>query len=341
MLSPVHIHLVHFGLTPGTIRHQLLIDLAIITVFFMLGYLLHLKARIEAERTFDEQDLRVPFESRSVIGTALRKSTRLIQTWNEDALGRAALVDSISIKLMIAKSPVLALFGEFGSGKTSILNLLREHLEKKTIVVSFSTWLPGSEDTLISYLLADITSECQKQYVVPGLRKSAQRFASALAQSVPRLKGFPELLPPGTQRDDIESVKVALERLPKRVIVLLDELDRMAKAEVLTLLKVIRGISALPNLSFVCASDRETLERTVKALSMTRATYILKSSFLYRFRFPKLMTMRCEKPEWNDWSLSSVVEVGLTMNLRRNPFANRSTPYGKNVSQPSVRTLGR
>src|SRR5260370_4679028 len=105
-----------------------------------------------------------------------------MESWAQDALGRAALVDSLSVKIMIGKTPVLALSGTFGSGKTSILNLLREHLGNKTITVSFSTWLPGSQETLTSYLLADIATECKKQYVVPGLRQSARRFATTLGK---------------------------------------------------------------------------------------------------------------------------------------------------------------
>ncbi len=38
----------------------------------------------------------------------------------------------------------------------------------------------------------------------------------------------------------------------------------MEKEEIVTLLKVIRGISTLPNLSFVCAGDRQTIVETVK-----------------------------------------------------------------------------
>ncbi len=186
-----------------------------------------------------------------------------ITTWEEDTLGRAPLIDRLSITVLIAKSPVVALFGDFGSGKTSILNLLRGHLKRKAVVVSFSTWLPGSEETLTSYLMADIANECQKEYMVPGLRQSATRLANALAQSVPFLKGFSELLPTTTQRDDIENLRAALRRLPKRVVVLLDELDRMEAGELRTLLKVIRGISELSNLSFICAAERETLVRTI------------------------------------------------------------------------------
>ena len=38
----------------------------------------------------------------------------------------------------------------------------------------------------------------------------------------------------------------------------------MEKEELITLLKVIRGVSHLPNLSFVCAGDFKTIVNTVK-----------------------------------------------------------------------------
>ena len=100
----------------------------------------------------------------------------------------------------IAKAPVLALSGPFGAGKTSTLNLLREHLSSKTITISFSTWLPGSQETLTTYLLGDIASKCRKQYIVPGLRPGARRFAMALGQKVPLLSEYLKLLPPSHKK---------------------------------------------------------------------------------------------------------------------------------------------
>ena len=233
-------------------------------VWFSAGFLLHMEARIHGERTVREDEFRVPLRIKSLSGSQLAESDDPIQSWAQDTLRRAALVDSLSAKTMIAKAPVILLSGPFGSGKTSTLNLLREHLGNKAITISFSTWLPGSEETLTSYLLADIANECQKQYVVPGLRQSARRLATALGQRVPLLNEYLKLLPANTQKDDIEKLNAALIRLPKRVVVLLDELDRMEKEEVLTLLKIIRGISTLPNLSFICAGDRQTIVETVK-----------------------------------------------------------------------------
>ncbi len=153
--------------------------------------------------------------------------------------------------------------------------------------MSFSTWLPGSQETLTSYLLADIANECQKYYLVPGLRKGTRRIANALSESVPFLKGYPQLLPSTTQKDDIENLRRSLARLPKRVIVLLDELDRMEKDELLPLLKVVRGISSLPNLSFVCAAERTTLTRTVCSDNSDESNLYFEKFFPWSQPVPK------------------------------------------------------
>ena len=254
-----------FSILPSSaFHHRLVLGLAAASTLFLTSFILYSAAKVRAERTVLEEEFTVPSSIKSLAGSELSESDDPIQSWSQDALGRAALVDSLSVKIMIAKAPVLALSGAFGVGKTSILNLLREHLGDKAITISFSTWLPGSQETLTSYLLADIASECKKRYIVPGLRQSARRLATALGQRVPVLSDYLKLLPSTTQKDDIENLKSGLVRLPKRVVVLLDEIDRMEKEEILTLLKVIRGIATLPNLSFVCAGSLDIMVKTIQ-----------------------------------------------------------------------------
>lgn len=246
------------NLTRYSLQWRLLANLAVLIAFLLLACILRYVAISRNDHTPEESEVRVTAQ-KSDAAPGGTTSDEPITSWDEDTLGRAPVVERLFRTILIAKSPVVALFGGFGSGKTSILNLLRGHLKDKVIVVSFSTWLPGSEETLASYLMADIANECQKRYMVPGLRQSTTRLATAVAQSVPFLKGVADLLPASTQRDDIENLRSALRRLPKRVVVLLDELDRMEADELRTLLKVIRGISQLPNLTFVCAAEKEML----------------------------------------------------------------------------------
>ena len=175
-----------FSILPSSCAyHRLVAGFTAAGIWFSSSFALYLLAEVHSRRTVREDEFKVPSSVKSVAGSQLVESDDPIESWEQDALGRAALVDSLSVKIMIGKAPVLLLSGTFGSGKTSILNLLREHLGDKAITVSFSTWLPGSQETLTAYLLADIANECKKQYVVPGLGQSARRFAIALGQKVP------------------------------------------------------------------------------------------------------------------------------------------------------------
>lgn len=232
-------------------------------LFFALSFYLFLRAALPKRQAMGDIDFEMKGDIRPD-PTWHRVGDEPIRTWKQDILGRAPIVDIITNKALVAGAPVIALSGPLGIGKTSVLNLLQKHLADKAIVVRFVTWLPGSQDVLSSYLFADIATECEKRYVVPGLLRSARRVARALAATLPTLKGLVEFIPASTQRDDIKGLASALERLPMRVVVLLNELDRMEKEEVLTLMKMLRGVADLPNCTFVCALDLEELMKTFR-----------------------------------------------------------------------------
>ncbi len=48
---------------------------------------------------------------------------------------------------------------------------------------------------------------------------------------------------------------------------LLDEVDRMQKEELLVLLKILRGASSMPNVTFICAFSREEIQRVLDTLT--------------------------------------------------------------------------
>ena len=199
----------------------LLFELSALVVLFAVAYWRDHVARCSRSLPIREEDIRVPDEVLKQVSTNLSESDDPIHSWSEDAVERAPIIDALSLSLLSAQSPVVALLGELGSGKTSVLNLLRSHLFNKAIVVSFSTWLPGSPEALCTYLLTDIAKECSKHYLVPGLRKDARRVARALARNIPVLGGLSDLLSTVTQKEEIDSLAEAISRLPKRVVVLL------------------------------------------------------------------------------------------------------------------------
>ena len=101
------------------------------------------------------------------------------------------------------------------------------------------------------------------------------------------MKALPDVFPPYTQREEIHDLGELLDRVPKRVVVLLDEIDRMQKDDLLLLLKVIRGAPNLPNLTFVCAFEPEEVETKVCGAFDARSHEFMEKFFPTTVDLPK------------------------------------------------------
>src|SRR6202451_2641365 len=213
-----------------------------------------------------------------------------IRDWNEDIIGRTAVVELLAEHVFLLGTPVIALHGALGDGKSSVLNLLRNAMESKAIVVSFNAWLPGGETTFAIDLFRDIATECRKWIYVPQLRKRALVYARTISGSIPYFAGLKEMLPAESQRDEIEELRRALTRIPRPIVVLLDEMDRMQKEELLVVLKILRGIASIPNISFICAfSEADLRSRLAKDDT-------LSYDYLEKF-FPVTISLGAPDPE--------------------------------------------
>jgi predicted KAP-like P-loop ATPase len=81
-----------------------------------------------------------------------------IKTASEDRLGRASFVRQLARALIrldgSASGGVVGLTGEWGSGKSSVLNLLEEQIsidyKDNPIIVRFNPWLVSGRDDLIA-----------------------------------------------------------------------------------------------------------------------------------------------------------------------------------------------
>ncbi len=181
----------------------------------------------------------------------------------------------------------MAIQGPFGDGKSSVLNLLKRTLQPHAIVVAFSTWLPGSEQTLAIDMFSDIATECKKLYYLPQLRRRLLAYAKTVCGAVSFLKAVPELLPSISQREEIEEMGKALNLAPRRIVVLLDEMDRLEKEELQVVLKILRGVAFFPNLSYVCAFARAEVEKKLFGNQNTESREYFEKFFPVSFAVPK------------------------------------------------------
>jgi KAP family P-loop domain len=257
-----------------------------------------------------------------------------IRTTDEDRLGIAPFVRRLRPVLLnapIDSSIVLGLYGEWGSGKSSALNLLENVLvqtqfeESHTVrrgpqaqVVRFTPWLYTGVESLLTAFFATLAEgvggfdgspgktkrkweaslKAMSVIVGPALAlggaayaasgsgthgliagvagSAAHGIAELFAKVGDLIKGgggglaaFLSVSEVSFHKSKAEASKILRslgeQGAPQRVVVLIDDLDRCASAdEVLAMLKLIRLVADLPNVSYVIAMDRHRVETILR-----------------------------------------------------------------------------
>jgi hypothetical protein len=94
-----------------------------------------------------------------------------IQTWQEDAVGRQDVVETVLAQVLVDREPAIGITADFGEGKSSVLELIRNSIDRggKAIAVPFRTWLPGSEETFLDSLFGTATAAVRTRYFLPSI----------------------------------------------------------------------------------------------------------------------------------------------------------------------------
>lgn len=222
-----------------------------------------------------------------------------ISTKDQDILVRDAVVASIVRAVVEDRAPVVALTGAFGDGKTSVLNLLSNVLETRRdlICLRFSTWLPMDEKTLVSTLFGTVLTNLERKLVIPDVKRDLTAFTRVLFSVLPRLPThLREWFEKPSQDQRIGEMQRSLSRLPIRVVVLLDDMDRMRKKELEALFKLLRGVPEFPQFTYVCAFSRgslvQILQRDRSDRSREEAEHFLEKFFPDDIPLPKIEDAR-------------------------------------------------
>jgi predicted KAP-like P-loop ATPase len=213
---------------------------------------------------------------------------RPIEVIAEDKLHRAGFIRRlgeavISRRTEKATGLILGITGPWGSGKSSILNLLANHLKEAhpdTIVVRFDPWLISGRNDLIGEFIAELVAELQQK---PG---GKQHFKAAIGKLVDygqTLSPLASLVPyAGTAiKDALKQAKdhlgrekslheqrrelmAALAEADTPIVVLIDELDRIEDDEIRIIAQLVRSVADFPGISYVLAYDAD---RVIHALA--------------------------------------------------------------------------
>jgi len=235
-----------------------------------------------------------------------------------DALDRRAFasrVTEVLRRITPDEGLVVSVEGPWGSGKTSVLAMVEELLKaepdgERPLVVHFNPWLIGDRDALLRQFLASIAKAVRltdhakegkrvakelktysKAFDVLKLIPGAEPWAS-IVKSVVESVGDATGAAAEHKAPDVEARKEALEkalrRFPQRIVVLLDDLDRLYPAEAYEMVRIVKAVGDLPNVGYVLAWDEKYVSAALDKLGVPFAASYLDKVVQVRLPVPPL-----------------------------------------------------
>lgn len=161
---------------------------------------------------------------------------------------------------------VYGIDGPWGTGKTSFINLASNYWRLKSasevIVFRFEPLRYASDPDLAERFIRDLSAEIQRQVFVPEFRSATTRYSRMLKGKADfSFLGFKLALEPSGETIDelLGDIDDVLRRMRRRLIVVIDDLDRLEAKAVNNVLFTVRRTFKLTQATYILCYDTENL----------------------------------------------------------------------------------
>ena len=196
----------------------------------------------------------------------------------QDRLGYAPfakhLADSIC-QMNFPEGFVIAIYGSSGFGKSTLLNFLTYYLEQKPeseqpIIVPFNPWLFSGGEDITRRFIGQLQTVLSKIKIVPkGILGRITNLAKAVSEiPLPYAQASKALVKLFDDKEketsDLkEEVEDTLEKQHPRILVTIDDIDRLSAEEISQLFYLIKSIPNFTNVVYLLVFDQEVVIKTL------------------------------------------------------------------------------
>lgn len=211
------------------------------------------------------------------------------EPFSDDQLGRKVIAEHFKNILLNTNLNVFSLVAPWGCGKTYFIQNLIRAMEENSVNILYNAWESDFYDSPLIPLLVELLNKIENSYDKTELEediKSVKEVVKNICSKTSFQAGLNFGIANCSVNFDpskkiIESeyielknlinefrsrLKVIPERLNKKIVIFIDELDRCNPMYTIKTLEVIKHFFGIPNIVFVLAVDKSQIENSVRTI---------------------------------------------------------------------------
>jgi len=251
-----------------------------------------------------------------------------IKTYKQDLLGRKNFACSLSDTILNYESKdsiVVALYGDWGSGKSSIVNMIVEHTlnssekftNNKPIIINFNPWNYSDQNQLLAQFFEEMSNVLEREdYAKNAIEvgkklKAYANFFKPLAL-IPTIAPIASLIEEVLKRvgeassswgelksNNLNSIKSEISELlskeTRKIIVVIDDIDRLNDVEIRQIFQLVKSLGDFPNTIYLLAFDKKVVEKALEKVQEGKGSDYLEKVVQIPFEIPHISKSDVEK----------------------------------------------
>lgn len=214
----------------------------------------------------------------------------------DDRLGYASFAKHLASAISKATPMdglVIAIYGSWGYGKSTLLNFTEYYLqngpeEDKPLVIRFNPWWFSGREDLIKHFFEQLQAGLSNSQCLINRFKevsdSIAKYMDALAEApLPHswlVKFLARCLRTFAKPKDLTRLKKAVtDALKKRggkILMIIDDLDRLTKEEIREIVSLVKAVADFPNVIYLLAFDKTIVAKALNGLHLGGESYLEK-----------------------------------------------------------------
>ena len=207
------------------------------------------------------------------------------------------------LKMLPREGMVIAIYGDWGTGKTTMLNFVEFYLEQEPnapILVRFNPWWFSGRKDLTMHLFGQLRTalgmsdlaDTVRNLLIDRIGDFAKLISIAPLPYASTAAKILTTLHLRKQEPDIVHTKCQIEKVlsnqDRKIVILIDDIDRLTAEEIRQIFGVIKSIADFPNVVYLLAFDKNIAVKALEQMQGLKGEDYLEKIVQVPFELPAL-----------------------------------------------------